>query len=206
MKNSITAAMESISNIYKRFVYDQAVVVIYKCSNKEPSEVKTKKPIEIANVTSENVNDALVYEPEVKVNEFKRFLHEGDCGFYAYLNYQYIHRSWVTFGPKTETLWKGCVPLKIKKNEAFIRWGETVPSARGMGVSPYVLSHIVNLLSDRVEVFYISTTDDNVASKKGIEKVGFSLLSRCKAKKFLGLKFEKNSQKISGQYRSVDNT
>jgi hypothetical protein len=180
------------SDIYKRFFYDRAVVVIYKYSEKEPTDLNTNVPIEIENVTSENINDALIYEPEVKINEFKRFLDAGDCGFYAYLNGQFIHRSWVTFGPKTEFLWRGCAPLEIKKNEAFIRWGETVPLARGRGVTPYVLNHILSVLSGRVTAFYISTTDDNIASKRGIEKADFSLISRYEVKRFLGLKAEKN--------------
>ncbi len=179
----------TLSNIYERIRYDRAMVLTYKCIEKTPANLNND--IQIERITGENINDALIYEPQVKVDAFKHFLNQGDIGFYAYLNGQFIHRSWVTFGPKTEPQWKRYAPIMLNKGEAFIHWCETVPWARGVGVYPSVLGHIVNQLSEYATVFYISTTEDNIASRRGIEKAGFSLISAWKVKSFLGFKSER---------------
>lgn len=184
--NTILRKLTSISECLR---YHHAIVLTYKYSENVIDNANIN--IQIEYVTSKNINDALTYEPQVKVDTFKRFLSKGDCGFYAYLNGQFIHRSWVTFGPKKVTQWKQCAPLKLKQGEAYIHWCETVPWVRGMGVYPTVLNYIIRVLSGRVNEFYISTTADNIASRNGIRKAGFSLISGCEVTSFWGLKSEK---------------
>lgn len=175
----------SLANIYDRLRYEHVIVLTYHCS-KAPL-FYGNKDIKIETVSIKNINDALSYEPRYKVKTFARFLDRGDQGFYAYLNERFIHRSWVTFGPKKVHRWKRYAPLELKRGDAYIHWCETVPWARGMGVYPTVLNYIVNALSEKANEFYISTTIDNLASRKGIEKAGFQMISACKVKKLLGL-------------------
>ena len=177
-------------NIYERVRYRKVIVLTYKrtVGGKE----YTNSNIEIKVVTNNNVNDALIYEPPLKVQAFKRFLDKGDCGFYAYSNGRFIHRSWVTFGPKKEPQWNRYAPIELNEGDAYIHWCETVPWARGMGVYPDVLNHILDVLSDQANEFYISTTSDNVASRNGIKKAGFCFVTGCEVTTFCGLNIEKH--------------
>ena len=175
----------TVSSLYARFCYDHAIALTFRSSHGQM--VAPNRTVQIQVVTCDNCDDALTYEPREKVDVFHQFLDRGDIGFYAYLAGQFVHRSWVTLGPKTVSRWKRYAPLELKKGEAYIHWCETVPSARGLGVYPTVLNHIVGVLSDRAREFYISTTGDNAASRNGIKKAGFSLISGCEVTAFLGL-------------------
>lgn len=62
-------------------------------------------------------------------------------------------------------------PYRLKKDEIFIHYCETAPEARGKNIYPHVLSNISEEHKDK-EIL-ISVNDENIASKKGVEKVGF---------------------------------
>lgn len=152
---------------------------------------KTISPSKICRVTSENIDDALVYEPYTKVDTFRQFLEQGDWGYYAYIDDQWVHRSWVTFGPKTENQWRYYPHIKLNKGDAFIKWCETRPEARGGNVYPAVLSQIAKDLNDQTKNIYISTNAKNKASLRGISKAGYIPIRETRVISFLGIKYER---------------
>ena len=86
-------------------------------------------------------------------------------------NYPDTGGSWVKHTPQTVNLhW--AVPMRLKKNEAFIHYCETAPSARGMNIYPAVLSRICNDFREKASIM-ISCNAKNSTSIRGIEKAGF---------------------------------
>lgn len=164
-----------------------AVVLTFKFN--ESKDVQS--PIQIHRVNSENINDALIYEPSEKVEAFKISLKQGDWGYYAYIDNVWVHRSWVTFGPSTVNQWSRFAKLNLAANEVQIRWCETSPKARGKNIYPAVLSRIVMDLQDKVTAIYITTTLDNIASQKGIQKAGFIAIKETKVISFMGIAYER---------------
>lgn len=173
--------------LFHRLKPYHAVVVTFKF--KEAKIVKT--PAIICRVTNDNINDALVYEPMIKVNTFRQFLEQGDWGYYAYIDDQWVHRIWVTFGPKTETQWYHFAVFKINHNDAFIKWGETSSEARGRSVFPAVLNQVAKDLKDKTKNIYTSTNADNKAAYRGMLKAGFVPIRETRVISFLGIKRER---------------
>jgi GNAT superfamily N-acetyltransferase len=109
------------------------------------------------------------------VDEFRSFLARGDRGFYAYRDGRVVHRTWVRMGPATERLWHAWGAIEVPAGEAYLHYCETAPSARGLGLYPATLAHaagVARLLGAR-EVS-ISTDLENAASRRGIERAGFT--------------------------------
>jgi hypothetical protein len=167
-----------------------AVVITFESSN--PKNVMTKAEIKLVNW--ENVDDALTYEPKEKVKAFHSFLGKGDLGYYGYLDGEFAHRSWVTFGPGKINQWHHFVPLTLKEGEAVIHWCETTPKARGFNIYPAVLNKIVCDIGDQFEKIYIFTTRDNVGSFKGILKAGFIPVNAVEVYAFMGITIYKTKK------------
>lgn len=181
-------------SIFKRLInvirnslkYYSNIVITYKYSD----QAINPSPVKIVNVSYDNYKDASIYEPIWKVEQFKKFLDDGDIGYYAYLDGKYVHRSWVTFGKKIIPLWYHFVPLKMDENEAFIGWCETVPSARGNNIYSAVLSRIANDLSNKLKTIYGATTIDNIASQRGLQKAGFIEIEKTRVISFMHITFQ----------------
>ena len=126
---------------------------------------------DIRHTTQQNLTDVSNFQPERYVGVFRQFLAIGDKGYYAYLDGQCVHRSWVK--PNEQIVcphW--AYPMKLKPNQHFIHYCETAPQARGKGIYPAVLSKIVDDFKDKGEIL-ISITAKNIASIKGAQKAGF---------------------------------
>jgi len=110
-----------------------------------------------------------------RVEEFRTFLQRGDLGYYAYLDRRVVHRAWVRTGPTRVPTYLHYAPLQVPGGDAYIHYCETAPAARGLGLYPAVLAHIVADLRARgTNEITIITTLDNRASRRGIEKAGFA--------------------------------
>src|SRR5690349_24500227 len=64
-------------------------------------------PVEIRPVSDANVEDARVFDPPARIEEFRSFLARGDRGYYGYLDGRWVHRSWLVHGPAVMRLWAG---------------------------------------------------------------------------------------------------
>jgi len=186
------------SAVWKKIRPYHAIVLTFQAG---PIKKDISTPAIIARVNFNNIMDADEYEPPQKIKSFYRFLSEGDIGYYAYLNGRFVHRSWVTFGPKKVTRWNYLAPFWIRENEAVIHWCETVPDARGNNIYPAVLSEIKKDL--KAEAIYIFTTLDNISSIRGIAKAGFVLVDVTRVVGILGFSFnvKVNRDKISEKVR-----
>lgn len=173
--------------IISRF-YLNETIVLYKLKNyQSQTSVAT-----IKHATNENLKDVLYFQHERYINIFKTFLSLEDKGYFAYLKDKCIHRSWLK-GNQQVVHPHWAYPYKLKENEIFIHYCETAPEARGKNIYPHVLSNIIEEHQDK-EIL-ISVNDENIASKKGVEKVGFRERERVKVIIILGMKFIKKITK-----------
>jgi len=92
----------------------------------------------------------------------------------AWLSGRLVHYSWVQVSGSHSILEAGR-SIDIKPGEFWIYECRTSPSARGLGIYPYVLTVISHdhLRNGGEGVIY--TMEDNVASQRGILKAGFQL-------------------------------
>jgi RimJ/RimL family protein N-acetyltransferase len=184
---TLMIAMKTIDYIKTFFKVYSNIVLTYVSNDIKDID----SPAKISVVDYLNYKDALVYEPQNKVEQFKKFLDSGDRGYYAYIDRKWAHRSWVTFGPKMVYRWHNFAPLMLQEDEAYIHWCETVPFARGKNVYPKILSEILKDLLKNYKKIYISTTIDNIASQKGILKAGFSEIEAVKVFSFMHITLHK---------------
>ncbi|MCT7506067.1 hypothetical protein N5T62_08260 [Aliarcobacter cryaerophilus] len=179
--------MSFLRKLYKylkvRIFLNETIVVYDLKNHQQQTSVAT-----IKHATNENLKDVLYFQPQRYIDIFKNFLSLGDKGYFAYLQDKCIHRSWVKSNEQiVQPHW--AYPYKLKENEVFIHYCETAPEARGKNIYPHVLSNIIKEHQDKD--ILISVNDENIASKKGVEKVGFRERERVKVLILLGMKFIK---------------
>jgi len=176
--------IKKLINFITKRVYINEKIILYKLKNYE-------KQISLATIkhaANDNLNDVLYFQAQKYVEIFKNFLVLGDKGYFAYLKDKCIHRSWLKANQQiVHPHW--AYPYKLKENEVFIHYCETAPETRGRNIYPHVLSNIIEEHKDKD--ILISISDENIASKKGVEKVGFRERERVKVLIIMGMKFIK---------------
>jgi ribosomal protein S18 acetylase RimI-like enzyme len=178
-----------IISIYQILKYDSKVVIQYEHKiNKELNIEVTICPI-----TNENIGDISVYDGNHHtINKYKKMLLQGDLGYYAYLNNQWVGRAWVKVGPKLIEKWYHLPPQTLKADEAYCHFGEVVPSARGYGIAAAMLNRIISDLKNKVNHIYVMVDENNLSSRKTVEKAGFVEIKRKKVIKMFGIQFYKD--------------
>jgi RimJ/RimL family protein N-acetyltransferase len=128
--------------------------------------------VEIRAVTGANLEDARAFDPPRRIAEFRSFLARGDRGWYGYVGGRWVHRSWLVHGPAVMRLWAGYGAWPVATGAAYIHYCETTPEARGRNIYPAVLSRIAR--DTRIHDIFISCESENIPSRRGIEKAGFT--------------------------------
>jgi RimJ/RimL family protein N-acetyltransferase len=146
--------------------------------------------VDIRAVTETNVEDARVFDPPKRLDEFRAFLARGDRGWYGYVDGRWVHRSWLVHGPAVMRLWAGYGTWPVPDRGAYIHYCETTPEARGRGIYPAVLNHIARETGSHD--LYITTDVGNTASRRGIEKAGFAEYARVR----VSVRFGVGSQRV----------
>jgi len=118
----------------------------------------------------DNLRDLLWFQDPKYLPIFSRFLDEGQVGYFVYVHGRCVHRSWLINGPALiNEHWSGTVP--IGRQEAFVHYCETAPTARGLGVFPYALSRIA---ADHPGLRITMSIDQaNTASQRAAVKAGW---------------------------------
>lgn len=150
-----------------------------------------KSAATIKSVTPENVTDASYFQSKGQIVTFKNLLKNGDRGYYAYLDNNCIHRSWVVLGAGRVLLHK-FYSIPITANEIFIQFCETAREARGKNIFPHVLSYIGEQYASKK--ILTSVVSKNVSSLRSMKKAGFETIALVKIKVILGIKFISREQ------------
>jgi len=90
----------------------------------------------------------------------------------------------------------------IKKKGPTIGDCKTIEAFRGKSIYPYVIHHIAKeqILNHNKKEVFIIVNSDNINSIKGIEKAGFILHTKIKAKRFFIFHYNVNKIKSSKNY------
>ena len=183
-----------LNNLLRKFyrivimrIYTLDTVVLYEW--KVTSFVETLMPIEIQRVTIGNVEDALVFQSKHQVDIFKKFLLQGDRGYYAYYKEQCIHRSWVVQQPKRISLHK-FYEMTLNANEIFIQFCETAHNVRGKNIFARVLQVITKDFKEKKVL--ICVDEKNESSRKSVTKAGFKEIEHITIRMILGKKTVKH--------------
>jgi len=100
----------------------------------------------------------------------------GDELYLGYSNGALVHAAWVA---RRERVYATEIrrELRVGEKTAYIYDCFTAPKARGRGIYPTVLKHIMRHLFavDGIDSVAIACPGDNAASRRGIERAGFTL-------------------------------
>jgi hypothetical protein len=169
-----------------KHIYSNDIIGLYEMKNRSQM---ISPSIVIKEVTPENVEDALAFQSNHQLQQFRSFLKEGDIGFYAYADDCCAHRSWVKKHPnKVEIHPLYSEPLQ--RDEVFVHFCETAPWARGKSIFTSVLNHIGNFFSDKR--ILICVEQSNYSSLRSIKKSGFVEIKRFQIIALLGIRIIKN--------------
>ena len=115
-------------------------------------------------------------EFEIFFETFRKFLKQNYLGVFALKNKIVVGYAWS--GLKKSSKVKYNNYMKIRENEAFIFYCRTSLSVRGKNIYPRLLSEIcsIHFNENNASKIWIDTEVNNLASQKGIEKVGFSFV------------------------------
>lgn len=189
LKDCKKKLVNKLMSLYEILKYGSKVVIQYE--HKINKTFNTEAVI--CPVSNENVGDASVYDGDRRIiDKYQKMLLQGDLGYYAYLNNKWVHRSWVMVGPKAIEKWYHLPPQKLQADEAYCHFGETVPSARGYGIAAAVLSRIISDLKSKVNRIYVLVDENNLSSRKTVEKAGFIEKRRKKVIKLFGIHYYKD--------------
>lgn len=180
---------ECILWFFKRCIFFYEIDLIYAIKT---DEYKSKHKANICAVTDDNVDDARIFQGQHSINRFQKFLRRGDHGYYAYLNNQCVHRSWVVSAGvvKINMFYK----KKLDNDEVFIHYCETASWARGQHLYPATLGRII---SDNLgKKIMISVDENNISSRRGVEKAGFRLEEMIRTIAVFGVSFTKKISTI----------
>lgn len=176
-------------NFRKIFKFKNYEMILFKHSKNNIIN-KINPLIAIQRITFENVDNAICIDKPSVVSLFRQFLSTGDWGYFAYLNGQIIHRSWVKFTSHKPYTWDSFGMIKLSEKQALIHFCRTSKVARGMGAySSVLIKAIQDCYSVGINEIFIATTGSNIASIKGIIKAGFFEVERKKIFVLFGIHF-----------------
>ena len=132
----------------------------------------------ICKVTDHNLKDVCAYEGNKYLNKYKKFLDNGDLGYYAYLDGNWVHRTWFKIGPGAINKWSQLPMFQLKPREIYCHFCETAPAACGCNIPAAVLKKAASDLKSKAEHFYTLIDESNYSSRRVMEKAGFKEVKR----------------------------
>lgn len=108
---------------------------------------------------------------DLSLSTIRTRLERGDCCYLAFIDGRAVHRSWVT----STSCWVKDAKAIFKPldNEFYIYDSYTLPSYRSRGAFTSTLVKILADFQFRGSLVWIAVRNDNLPSRRAIEKVGF---------------------------------
>lgn len=122
---------------------------------------------------------------------FSTKLNNGEIGIFALIENDFIAYAW---SKQPGVYYQNDNPLiSLSESEAYLYYCHTVENFRGYGIYPRLLI----LLSEKmfksgVKVIYVDTSPINIASQRGIGKVGFKKMHTIRILRLFGITVKKN--------------
>jgi len=165
----ILKVANKLKSLFKNYLYHKSTILIFDFPPNKKANFQPKIDVEIKNASFENLKDILSFQAPKYVDTFKKFLEDGDNGYFAYVNGECCGRYWAT--QKNIVYPHFAFPYNLKESEVFIHYCETAQKMRGLGIYPYALTKIIDDFFNKTKV--ISVYANNISSIKGVKKVGF---------------------------------
>lgn len=146
-------------------------------------EIITTNPCQLTIATENDLPLFAQIRPmsDFKIHQFLTRLNHGDHCFFAWLDEQLVHYSWVQTRGIHSIIPAG-MKREISPGEFWIYDCRTAEPARGQRVYPFVLvSLLQQFLQQGFCNAHIYTTQNNLISQKGILRAGFQLYKTIKA-------------------------
>lgn len=166
---------------------------VYRLNNLSETEDLLKPAFDrrdliFRNVNKDNLKDIISTRENRYYYWFKRYLEEGEQGYYVYIRDKVIACGWVFFNLSGNKIKKKY--MIIPRNFVWLHDFWTHPDFRGYGIYPTLLKHICKdiLFHRRVphpHNILIDTDCSNFPSNRGIIKANFEFIGNITALRFL---------------------
>ena len=163
---------------------DELLMLVRSTEGAE-SEVGTRADLEVRRATT---GDAGSYASQIGTDSPRTFVERlsDDTGCFIALEHdEILHASWVT----RTGAWAREIRCYIcpPAGDAYVYESFTMPRARGRGVYPYALGHIVAEMGrSGVNNVWVAVEAGNHASERAIAKAGFELAYKISYRRYLG--------------------
>jgi RimJ/RimL family protein N-acetyltransferase len=119
--------------------------------------------------------------------EFSCDLYDGVKDFFIYKDNGLIgHISWIYCNNDPNRI------IDLSNDEGEVKYSLTLPEFRGRGIYPATLIAVQKYLKENgYKRLYICTREDNLPSVRGIEKAGFTFVTKISLIKVLGMQVSK---------------
>jgi len=153
--------------------------------------IKSNAEISISEVSFDNVQRVTDFRKKEHEVLFRKYLDEGQCGVYAWLNSKVVGYVWAKVCKRHRCRIKG--HMDFFQSEAMVHFSNVSEEQRGQNIYPSMLVALcLRLFSqENVSRVFIEEEVDNNASLRGLIKVGFKLLFTGIYVKFRGRLFFK---------------
>lgn len=163
-----------ISNFFKLFILIRNQKIYEIKSFEEIKSITSKIDLEIKKVDFNNVYQATDFRQQKMVFIFENFLEKGDIGVFAFVNGKVVGHAWAVLNADQPSK-RIDGYMDINRDECFIHYCNVSEEYRGKNIYPQMLSWLCKelVLVKKMKKIIIDCDISNVASLRGIEKIGF---------------------------------
>lgn len=147
---------------------------VFVCTRLEELHQRAPRiPVCIENITCDNASGVRDFRDDVEVSVFRGFLEQGQVGVYATLDGKVVGHAWAMSCNLERSMANGY--FELHKGESFIHFCNVKASCRRQGIYQAMLFALCKRLLNEAKVkrVFIDTKLGNLASVRGIQRVGF---------------------------------
>jgi RimJ/RimL family protein N-acetyltransferase len=176
--------------LYRIFIYKSQDIIIFKADRDERDRPVLNDSFRIREGRFSDLKNFIKSTPQEQrlflVTALDR-LKNGDRLYVVEKDGRIIHYAWATVTKKIELL-EIHTHLNLEEDSGYTFHGYTLDDFRGYGIYPAVMSRIIDdIRKDNVKQVYVYCLQNNHASRRSIEKAGFTPFRSMGMTRFLGI-------------------
>lgn len=163
----IIKRVKSLIPIIKR------VVIIEAHRNDPRPSLEPPAGVSFEQVTAENVDLVLSFRKQEVVEQFQKYLAQGDIGMYAICDGHVVGHAWAAVAEEPGRLVWGYLP--VTSDTSIFLFGSVDPEYRGRKIFQHILAELIKLIfrKTKVERIRADVHIKNAPSLGGCDRVGF---------------------------------
>lgn len=149
--------------------------LLYELDSEHLSLVDPRINVSYTWTREDNYDQVLAFREENVAKSFKSMLDVGQKGIFAIHRGRTVAHCWALTAKNVEPGSRVNGLISLREDEAYIHFCHTDRNYRGNNIYPFLLSVLSKHLFEveKMKAIFIDTSLDNIASQKGIRKVGF---------------------------------